>query len=210
MVTLVLFTGDEWDCAADLNGMFAIPKNFMVQIPSWQLHIVDPHKMSDEEIMKMDSNDMKFFMSVVKYGKDKEKLKEISEKYFNQFYVSPQVCYITGVVTKTKWLRDRYKNRRDEVVEDENMCLAFEEWEKEARTEGKAEGLAEGIAEGKLEGRAEGLVEGKLEGKAEGVNEERKRNVLSMHSKDFSADEIARILDIDSGEVKDIISLFRS
>ena len=84
-----------------------------------------------------------------KYGKDKEKLKEISEKYFNQFYVSPQVCYITGVVTKTKWLRDRYKNRRDEVVEDENMCLAFEEWEKEARTEGKAEG----IAEGKLEGR---------------------------------------------------------
>ena len=78
------------------------------------------------------------------------------------------------------------------------MCLAFEEWEKEARTEGKAEGLAEGIAEGKLEGRVEG------------VNEERKRNVLSMHSKGFSVGSISDILAVEEKEVEDIVALLKA
>lgn len=47
--------------------------------------------MSDEEIMAMDSNNMKFFVSMVKYSKDKNKMKEISEKYFKDFFISPQV-----------------------------------------------------------------------------------------------------------------------
>ena len=74
------------------------------------------------------------------------------------------------------------------------MCLAFEEWEKEARTEGKAEGIAEG----------------KLEGRAEGVNEERKRNVLSMHSNGFSVGSISDILAVEEKEVEDIIALLKA
>ena len=74
------------------------------------------------------------------------------------------------------------------------MCLAFEEWEKEARTEGKAEGIAEG----------------KLEGRVEGVNEERKRNVLSMHSKVFSVGSISDILAVEEKEVEDIVALLKA
>ena len=74
------------------------------------------------------------------------------------------------------------------------MCLAFEEWEKEARTEGKAEGIAEG----------------KLEGRVEGVNEEQKRNVLSMHSKGFSVGSISDILAVEEKEVEDIVALLKA
>ena len=75
VVTAVLFTGDTWDCATNLNEMFTIPENFMNWIPSWPLFIIDPHTMRDEEIMAMDNNDMKFFMSMVKYSKDKTGMK---------------------------------------------------------------------------------------------------------------------------------------
>lgn len=194
VVTAVLFTGDTWDCATNLNEMFTMPENHMSWIPSWPLHIVDAHKMSDEEIMAMDSNNMKFFMSMVKYSKDKNKMKEISEKYFKEFYISPQVAYLTGIVTKTSWIAEKYSDRKDETEESENMCKAFEDWEKEIREETSIIAFSNGRAEGE----------------ADGISEERKRNVLSMHSKGFSANDIAEILNLDSGEVKDIISLFRS
>lgn len=51
-----------------------------------------------------------------------------------------------------------------------------------------------------------GKAEGKAEGRVEGVSEERKRNVLSMHSRGFSAGSIADILVIEEKEVEEIIS----
>ena len=142
----------------------------------------------------MDSNDMKFFMSMVKYSKDKKKMKEISQKYFSQFYVSPQAAYITGVVAKIDWMEEKYEDRKDEIKESVNMCLAMDEWEKEAMSKGEARGEARGIVKGRVEG----------------ITEERQRVVLYMHSNGFSADKIAEMLGIDIEEVKDILSQHRA
>ena len=188
--TAVLFIGEEWDCARNLSEMFEMPDGFMKEVPTWPVKIIDPHTMSDEEIMNMDNNDMKFFMIVVKYVKDKQKMKEMITIRFKGVYISPQIGYITGVITNTKWLEDQFQERRDEWKESENMCLAFEEWEKEARMAGKAEG--------------------KAEGRVEGVSEERKRNVLSMHGRGFSAGSIADILVIEEKEVEEIISSLKA
>lgn len=184
--TAVLFIGDEWDCARNLNELFKNPDGFMKDIPAWPVYIIDPHVMRDEEIMNMDNNDMKFFMTVVKYSKDKKKMKELIKTRFKDVYISPQMGYITGVVTNTKWLEELFKERRDEWKEDENMCLAFEEWEKEARTEGI------------------------VIGEKKGVNEERKRIIHSLLAKGSSLTEIANILAIDKKEVEEIVRLLKA
>ena len=78
------------------------------------------------------------------------------------------------------------------------MCLAFEEWERKAKTAGR------------VEGKAEGRVEGIAEGITKGISEERKRNVLSMHGKGVSAEDISHLCNIPYEEVIDIISSSRS
>ena len=61
LVTAVLFTGGEWDCAKDIRDMFEIDDEYVRWKPSWPLQIINPHEMGDEEILAMESNDMKFF-----------------------------------------------------------------------------------------------------------------------------------------------------
>lgn len=70
-------------------------------------------------------------------------MKKFIETHCNTFTVSPQIAYITGVVTDIKWLEKKYAEKRNEREEGENMCLALEEWEKRAITKGKAEGVGE-------------------------------------------------------------------
>lgn len=33
--------------------------------------------------------------------------------YFKDFYISPQVAYITGVVIKIDWMEEKYEERKD-------------------------------------------------------------------------------------------------
>ena len=162
--------------------MFVVPEEFMKWMPSWPVNVINPHAMSDEEIMAMESDDMKFFMSMVKYSKDKEAMKRIAMTYFKEFCVSPQICYITGVVLNDNWLIDKYREKRNERVESEDMCIALKEWENGARAEGKAEG------------------------KAEGREERDKHIILSMLGKGVSATDIAYLCDIPYEEVEAVIS----
>ena len=83
-------------------------------------------------------------------------------------------------------LLTRANIQRNEREEGENMCLAFEEWEKRAITKG--------------------VIEGKAEGKAE----ERRRIVVAKYAKGYSAMEIAEFLEIGLKEVEDIISAIRA
>lgn len=96
--------------------------------------------MGDEEILAMESNDMKFFMGVIKYSKDSEAIENYIRQHCNTFEISPQSAYISGVMTDMKWLEKKYAKRRNERQEGENMCLAFEGWEKRAITKGVIEG----------------------------------------------------------------------
>ena len=202
LVTAVLFTGVEWDCAKDIRDMFEIPDEYVKWKPSWPIFIVNPYEMSDEEILAMESNDMKFFMGVIKYSKDSVSMETFIKQYCNTFEISPQIAYITGVMTDMKWLEKKYAEKRNEREKGEDMCLAFEEWEKRAIAKGKTEGRAEG----KAEGRTEGIIEGKVEG----ISEERRRIVVAKYAKGYSAMEIAELLEISLQETEDIISAIRA
>ncbi len=90
-------------------------------------------------------------MGVVKYSKDSEAMKRFIDQYCNTFTVSPEIAYITGVVTNTKWL---------------------EEWERKARTAGRVEGKAEGRVEGKTEGINEERTRNVLSMYGKGVSAE--------------------------------------
>lgn len=60
LVTAVLFTGEGWDCAKDVKDMFPVPDGYVKRKPSWPLLIINPFEMSDEKILAMESDDMKF------------------------------------------------------------------------------------------------------------------------------------------------------
>ena len=113
IVTAVLFTGGEWDCAKDIRDMFEIDDEYVRWKPSWPLQIINPHEMGDEEILAMESNDMKFFMGVIKYSEDSEAIENYIRQHCNTFEISPQIAYITGVMTEMKWLEKSMQ--RDEM-----------------------------------------------------------------------------------------------
>ena len=76
---------------------------------------------------------------------------------------------------------------------------------KEAREEGRAEGLAEGLEAGRAEGletgRAEGLASGIAVGQTQGIEYSAKRLLKSG----MSAEEVARILEIDTNKVRGLL-----
>ena len=40
--------------------MIRVPDDYVKRKPTWPLEIINPHEMSDEKILAMESNDMKF------------------------------------------------------------------------------------------------------------------------------------------------------
>ena len=57
----------------------------------------------------MESNDLKFFKGVIKYSKDSETMENFIRQHCNTFEISPQIAYITGVMTEMKWLEEQYR-----------------------------------------------------------------------------------------------------
>ena len=106
-VTAVLFTGEEWDCARDIKDMIDVPDEYVRWKPSWTLQIINQHEM--KKILAMESNDLKFFVSVIKYSKDSETMENFIRQHCNTFEISPQIAYITGVMTEMKWLEEQYR-----------------------------------------------------------------------------------------------------
>ena len=186
VITLVIFYSDkEWTGPRDLYSMFEpFDEKLKEFVPNYKLNIIEPFKMAEEDLSKLDHNLAGLF-ELIKKSNNKD---EFSESLFNKYQdLNPEIYELLNVVL----------NAGLEINESDgkiNMCKAIDDMRKESKAEGKAEGIAEGEARGKAEGIAEG--------KANTIKE----NIKIMHKNGFDVETIARALSLDLCFVKEVLS----
>lgn len=77
IITLVLhFGANEWDGPLSLHEMMDVKnKNLMNYVQDYQIHLIDPAKLSKEDLEKF-STSLREVMGYIKYSKDKNRLSE--------------------------------------------------------------------------------------------------------------------------------------
>ena len=77
VITLVLhFGANEWDGPLSLHEMMTVQnKNLLNFVQDYQIHLIDPAKLSTEDLGRFSSS-LREVMGYIKYSKDKERLSE--------------------------------------------------------------------------------------------------------------------------------------
>ncbi len=158
VITIVLYTGREWDGPRSLHGIpdfMGLPEGTESPVPDYGLRLVEIRRLEDTGVFRTDVRRVSDF---IRYADDKEKLRELTAG--DPYYASMEedAYEVAAVCTDAAGLlRVRDHHRKKGKID---MCRAIEEMV----AEGKAEGIREGKAEGIREGKAEGIREGKAEG----------------------------------------------
>ena len=77
VITLVLhFGANEWDGPLLLHEMMAVKnKNLLNFVQDYQIHLIDPAKLSAEDLERFSSS-LREVIGYIKYSKDKKRLSE--------------------------------------------------------------------------------------------------------------------------------------
>lgn len=158
-LTVTIYFGvDEWDAPLSLFDMLDIKDARILScLDNYHVHLIAPAHMTDNEIMKFQSN-LREVLLFIKYSKDKNKLNKILEQ--NQARFREVERRAVDVIEAITHLGLDY-NESEDVID---MCQAI----KEMREESLQEGLLRGRREGEIEGRQAGLIEGRRQGELEG------------------------------------------
>ncbi len=131
-VTVTIFFGSEkWDGPLSLFDMMDISDpDVLACMNNYQINLIAPAQMSDNEIMKFQSS-LREVMLFIKYSKDKENLNRIlkdNEKRFRE--MERRAADVIEVITH---FGIKY-NEEDEVID---MCQAIQEMRKESEQNGE-------------------------------------------------------------------------
>lgn len=126
VITLVFYTGDDWEGARDLYGMLGIhdmPDSDVLKkyIPNYHINIVNPNYMSDLNVFK---SDLQIIFGMLQCKKDKNTLRRYiddNKEYFMS--VNHKTAYAISAMINS----DRLFNDLEDVEGDENMCQAIED-----------------------------------------------------------------------------------
>lgn len=153
VITLVVYCGTEqpWDGARCLYDLLEVDEELKEFITNYRLNLYDCHEHDSFDEYK---TGLRQLFEVVRYGKEKEKLKELLEAN-KEIYsrIDNDTRQLFEVVGKVQ-IGKEYETMED-GERRYDMCKAF----MDMKLEGKAEGKVEGKVEGKAEGRLEYLVE---------------------------------------------------
>lgn len=155
VITIVLYTGREWDGPRSLHGILdftGLPEGTESLVPDYGLRLVEIRRLEDTGVFR---TDVRKVFDFIRYADDKEKLRELTAG--DPYYASMEedAYEVAAVCTDAAGLlRVRDHHRKKGKID---MCRAIEEMVAEGKAEGIREGKAEGIRQGKAEGKAEGI-----------------------------------------------------
>ena len=150
VITIVLYTGREWDGPRSLHGILdftGLPEGTESLVPDYGLRLVEIRRLEDTGVFR---TDVRKVFDFIRYADDKEKLRELTAG--DPYYASMEedAYEVAAVCTDAAGLlRVRDHHRKKGKID---MCRAIEEMVAEGKAEGIREGKAEGIREGKAEG----------------------------------------------------------
>ncbi len=137
VVTLaVFFSPEEWDGPLTLKEMYAAADESVMQyVPDYKVNLVAPERMSEEEMDEFRSS-LREVMLYIKYSKDKEKLREVTQKNRNFRRLERQAAEVINITTNSNL---KYPEEQEAV----DVCAAIQELVADSKTEGKIQGAVE-------------------------------------------------------------------
>ena len=136
VVTLVIYLGTEpWAGPRSIHEMFDdLPSDLLTHIPNYQLHLIEPAALSDEDLGKFQSN-LREVLTVIKYSKDKDRLETVmQDPRFRavQYEAASLLNELAGL-------------KLDLTTPEEggtiNMFIGFEQLKEDYKRQGKLESL---------------------------------------------------------------------
>ncbi len=213
VITLVLYFGTApWDGPRSLKEMMRwTGEEAEKYIQDYQLNLIIPAEMEDEEIEKLQSSLREVFY-FLKYAGDWKKLEKIltDDERFQR--LETEAATVIRELTNTEI-------EIKEEQEEQNMCKAIEQMKENERKIGLKIGLEDGKRIGLEDGKRIGLEDGKRIGLEDGKRiglEDGKRIgrelgeaeiILRMYQKGYGSEQIAEMTDMEEERVKAIICM---
>lgn len=137
VITLVVhFGANEWDGPLSLHEMMDVKnKNLLNFVQDYQIHLIDPAKLSAEDLKRFSSS-LREVIGYIKYSKDKKRLSEFLTDN-PRMLVEVNAAKVIKAVTNTPLVIP-------EDAEVIDVCKAVEDMMNEREEKGKAEGRTEG------------------------------------------------------------------
>ena len=134
VVTLVIhFGADEWDAPLSLYEMMGSQnKKLMRYIQDYQIHLIDPAKLTQEDLNKFTSS-LREVIKYIKYSKDKEKLSRIL-KDNSRMLIDREAVLVIKTITNTAI-------EISEKEEKIDMCKAIDDMLSEREAKGEIRGI---------------------------------------------------------------------
>lgn len=134
VVTLVIhFGADEWDAPLSLYEMMGSQnKKLMRYIQDYQIHLIDPAKLTQEDLNKFTSS-LREVIEYIKYSKDKEKLSRIL-KDNSRMLIDREAALVIKTITNTAI-------EISEKEEKIDMCKAIDDMLSEREAKGEIRGI---------------------------------------------------------------------
>lgn len=134
VITLVIhFGAEEWDAPLSLHEMMGVKdKKLLGFVQNYQIHLIDPAKIIDEEFRKFSSS-LREVMEYIKYSKDKNKLSELL-KDNPRMVIERDAAMVIKAITNTPI-------EIEEEMEEIDMCKAIDSLMTESREQGIEQGM---------------------------------------------------------------------
>ena len=193
VITLVIYFGpDKWDGPMSLHEMLlTTDQQLLSHIPDYKINLITPDALEEEAFEKFHTS-FREVLKFIKYSKDKEKLKSLTESDPHFRHIEKEAYHVISAMTGVEV---NLKESEDYI----DMCQAIREMCEDAKQEGFASGQKEGFASGQKEGFISGQKEGFASGQKQAV-----KILRLLNQKAFSYEEIAALADTSVEQVKSV------
>ena len=136
VITLVIYFGlTPWDGPRSLHEMMSVKNQELLSfIPDYQIHLLEPHCISDDDLQKFSTN-LREVMGYIKYANDKQKLAAFIQNNPHMIIERSAAMVISAATHTPMNISDK------EGTVD--MCKAIEEMMADAEAEGRVKGKFE-------------------------------------------------------------------
>ena len=143
VITLVLhFGANEWDGPLSLHEMMAVRnKNLLNFVQDYQIHLIDPAKLSAEDLKRFSSS-LREVIGYIKYSKDKKRLSEFLTDN-PRMLIEANAARVIKAVTNTPL-------DIPEGAEVIDVCKAVEEMMNESEERGELRMLVKQVRKGRI------------------------------------------------------------
>ena len=198
VITLVIFfSPDEWDGPTSLHEMMNVKdERILSLVPDYQIHLIAPAGLSDEELKKFHSS-LKEVLGFIKYSKDKDKLTEIVQDEFHELR-KEEIDVLNECVNANLRLQDG-EERLD-------MCKALEDMKREAAEKATKE-ACKALEDMKREAAEKAAKEATIKATKETQEETLLQNLRSlMETLHFSAEQAMSALKVPESNRSNLVA----